>query len=260
MSDPNRHPADRAGAPIVGQSWDLPGPGGVGRHRHRRGQLVYAERGPVAVEADDARFVVPPHRAVWVPPETAHAVRYPKEVAFRGIFVAPDLCAPLPSRCTVVQVDPLTRELIQAAVHIPWTYDPEGPEGRLMRVLLDRLVGLRAAPLRLPDGKDERVRRVMQALRADPTDARPAGGWAAFAHVSERTLARRFLADTGMSLTAWRQQLRLITALERLAAAEPVSTVARDLGYATPSSFTTMFKKALGVPPSAYFAAPDDEG
>ena len=56
-----------------------------------------------------------------------------------------------------------------------------------MRVLLDRLVGLRAAPLRLPDGKDERVRRVMRALRADPADARPAGGWAAFAHVSERT-------------------------------------------------------------------------
>ncbi len=258
--DPAHHPADAAVRPIVGEVWDHPGPRRVPRHSHGRGQLIYPERGSVSVETDDALFVVPPHRAVWVPPAMPHAAWYPREVAFRGIFIARDLCAGLPARCVVVQVDPLTRELIRTAAQTPWDYPEAGPEARLMKVLLDRLIALPASPLRLPDGKDERVRRVMQALRANPADERALGGWAKMVHVSERTLARRFLADTGLSFTAWRQQLRVVVALERLAAGDPVTTVALDLGYRTPGSFTTMFKKALGVPPSAYFGEAGFDG
>lgn len=253
MVDAARHPADQASNPIVGDSWDHPGPREVSRHSHRRGQLIYTERGCVSVEAEDALFVAPPHRAVWVPPDMEHAALYPREVAFRGIFIARELCADLPVRCTVFQVDALTRELIAAAARTPWDYAAEGPEARLMTVLLDQLVALPATPLHLPEGRDDKVRQVIRALKADPASDAPLGSWARSAHISERTLARRFVADTGMSFTAWRQQLRLIVALERLAAGDPVTTVAIDLGYGTPSSFTTMFKKALGVPPSAYF-------
>ena len=122
------------------------------------------------------------------------------------------------------------------------------------------------APLTLPDGRDARVRTVMRALRSNPADERPLSYWADVAGMSERTLARRFLADTGISFRAWRQQLRMVVALERLAAGDPVTTVSIDLGYRTPSSFSTMFRKALGVPPSTYFdatiraAAVADEG
>ena len=253
MSDAALHIADQAGNPIVGMVWDHPGPQRVDTHSHRRGQLIYAERGCVSVEAEDSRFVVPPHRAVWVPPEMPHAVQYPREVAFRGIWIAAELCVALPSACTVIDVDSLTRELIAVAARIDWNYPPDGPEARLMCVLLDRLVALPASPLRLPDGRDEKIRRVMRALRANPADERPIRSWAKVVHLSERTLARRFVADVGMTFAAWRQQLRLVTALERLAAGDAVTTVAMDLGYRTPSSFTTMFKKALGVPPSVYY-------
>jgi AraC-like DNA-binding protein len=61
--------------------------------------------------------------------------------------------------------------------------------------------------------------------------------------------------QTGMSFGAWRQQLRLLRALERLAAGEAVSTLALELGYASPSAFIAMFKRALGVPPGRYFDA-----
>lgn len=254
MQDLADHPADRADAPVVGQYWDDPGPRELGWHSHRRGQLIYTQRGCVSVLTGDALFVVPSHGAVWMPPETPHAARYPREVAFRGIFVAPEACKAMPSRPTIVQIGPLARELIDAAVRLPWDYPADGPEARLMRVLLDQLVALPSSPLQLPEGRDRRVRRVMDALRSDPAADRPLGCWARAVHTSERTLSRRFIADTGMSFGAWRQQLRLITALERLAAGDPVTTVAIDLGYRTPSSFTTMFRKSLGVPPSAYFS------
>ena len=45
------------------------------------------------------------------------------------------------------------------------------------------------------------------------------------------------------------------TALPRLAAGEPVTRVALDLGYASPSAFTRMFRRVLGVSPSEYLDA-----
>ena len=72
--------------------------------------------------------------------------------------------------------------------------------------------------------------------------------------MSSRTLARRFLAETGLPFRHWRQQVRLLEALKRLACQEHVTTVALDLGYDSPSAFIAMFKRALGVTPGQYFA------
>jgi AraC-like DNA-binding protein len=62
-----------------------------------------------------------------------------------------------------------------------------------------------------------------------------------------------FQNETGMSFGAWRQQLRLLRALERIAAGDAVTTVALELGYESPSAFIAMFRKALGVSPGRYF-------
>lgn len=254
MRDLNAHPADSAAAPIVGQSWDVAGPREVPAHRHRRGQIIYAERGCATVDVEGAFYVVPPHRAVWVPPGATHAARYAREVAFRGVFVDPSRCRGLPTVSAVIQVDALTRELIRAAVALPWDYEPDSADARLAQVLIDRVAVLPGLPLALPGSDDARIARVMAALRADPGDPRTAGQWARLAHMSERTLLRRFRRETGMSLSAWRTQLRLIAALEHLAVGESVTTVALALGYRSPSSFTTMFRRSLGIAPKAYFA------
>lgn len=121
---------------------------------------------------------------------TPHAARYPREGAFRGVFIAPDLCGALPARCTIIQVDPLTRELIRTAAGMPWDYAPSGRHARLMDMLIDQLAAMPTAPLTLPDGRDARVRTVMRALRSNPADERPLSHWADVAGMSERTLAR----------------------------------------------------------------------
>jgi AraC-like DNA-binding protein len=41
-------------------------------------------------------------------------------------------------------------------------------------------------------------------------------------------------------------------ALPLLAAGERVTSVALDLGYDSPASFSTMFRRALGVPPTRH--------
>jgi AraC-like DNA-binding protein len=88
----------------------------------------------------------------------------------------------------------------------------------------------------------------------NPDDTRSIEAWAAWAGMSTRTLTRIFRQETQCSVAQWRQQARLTRALERLAAGEPVAVVSDALGYATPSAFVAMFRKAFGDSPGRYLA------
>jgi AraC-like DNA-binding protein len=87
-----------------------------------------------------------------------------------------------------------------------------------------------------------------------PEDERTFAELALWAGLSARSARRHFVAQTGMSFVQWRQQARLALALERLANGEAVAGVAEALGYATPSNFIAMFRKAFGESPGRYFA------
>jgi AraC-like DNA-binding protein len=71
--------------------------------------------------------------------------------------------------------------------------------------------------------------------------------------VDPKTIQRRFARQTGMTFGQWRQQAKLILALEQLACGVKVVDVALNLGYGSPSAFATMFKRQFGTTPSAYF-------
>lgn len=223
-------------------------------HRHRRALLICLADGVAAVTTPEGTWVVPPQRAVWVPAETEHWVRCPTEATMRALFVKPEV-AGLPLRCCVIAVSPLLRELIARASALPVDYDEHGPDGRVMALILDEIRALPALPLHLPWPKDARLRRVCEAFNQDPAESRTLEDLARVSGASARTLARLFRKETGMSFGGWRQQARLLEALGRLAAGSPVTAVALDLGYQSPSAFTSMFRRALGASPTRYFAA-----
>jgi AraC-like DNA-binding protein len=57
-----------------------------------------------------------------------------------------------------------------------------------------------------------------------------------------------------MSYAQWRQQVRLLLALQLLALSKSVTQVAMELGYESPSAIISMFRKTLGTTPSRYFS------
>jgi len=168
----------------------------------------------------------------------------------RSLYIAPKAVACLPGTCRVVQVTALLRELIARLV-TPGRSTSE-QLGRLMAVLVDEVKMLESPPLHLPAPRDARVRVITDALVDDPSDARGLDAWARVAGASERTLARLFVRETAMGFREWRQQLRLLTAIERLAAGQDVTSVSLDLGYRSPSAFIAMFKRVLGETPGRY--------
>jgi AraC-like DNA-binding protein len=114
-------------------------------------------------------------------------------------------------------------------------------------------VAMTTIDLRLPD--DDRARQVALTLLDHPADKRTLPEWGREVGASARTLARGFLAGTGIPFGRWRTLLRLQAALPALAAGEPVSTVARRAGYDTASAFAAAFRRETGSTPAAYFAA-----
>jgi AraC-like DNA-binding protein len=69
--------------------------------------------------------------------------------------------------------------------------------------------------------------------------------------VSVFRVCRVFRAATGSTLHAYRNQMRLQAALERLGGGESLTEVALDLGYSSHSHFTAAFRELFGVTPSS---------
>lgn len=197
--------------------------------------------------------MVPPSQAVWIPSEVEHSAYATQSVALLSLFVDASATTGLPDGCQVVHVSPFLRELIFRAVDVGNEYAATGTGARLMQVILDDLHDLAPAPLNLPLASDKRVRELSEALLANPADERSLAAWAPRVGASERTLARLFLAETGLTFAEWRRQMRLLEAIDRLGKGQTVTRVALDLGYESPSAFIAMFRRTLGASPGKYF-------
>ncbi len=223
-------------------------------HSHDRACLIYPSDGVVTVDTEKGHWVIPPQRAVWVPAGVRHQTRTSGQVALSSLIVDQASFPDLPEDLCVLGISAFLRELI---LHTCMeTTDPafSGPDGRIIAVILDQLRSLPAPALPLPIPQDRRLRRLVEALLANPADNRSLEDWGRIVGASSRTLARLFRAETSMTFRTWRQHLRVLEALRRLAQGEPVTTVALDVGYDSPSAFVQMFKKCLGRTPGRYFS------
>ena len=132
--------------PVAAMARDLPPDHEIDWHQHPRFQVIYGTEGVMSVDTHDETWVVPPMRAVWMPPKMPHRVRASGRVKMRTLYIRPDASDRMPSGCQVLPVTPLLRELIQRATEIPVEYDENGGDGRVMRLILDELASLAHLP------------------------------------------------------------------------------------------------------------------
>lgn len=239
--------------PVSALVADYPNGASTGEHSHSRAQLLFAIEGVMIVRSAAGYWVVPPSRAVWLVPGVSHEVRMCGDVKMRTIFVAPWAAPHLPQASSVLAVSPLLRELIVAATQVPLDYAPGSRDERLMQLLLDELETVSVLPLHLPLPQDLRLREICQALTQAPDQDLTVAQWSCRLGVTARTVQRLFLRETGLTFGQWRQQARLLFALERLARGERIIDVALDSGYASQSAFAAMFRRHFGVPPSSFY-------
>ena len=238
--------------PVVAYGRDLAAGAVLPFHRHQRAQFVYSISGVMTVTTPTAAYVVPPQRAVWMPAGIMHSIEAHSDVAMRTLYVREGEATGLSKEVCVLQVSRLLRELVVTAVAVGPTYLADSPDSRIMEVILDQIRVQPVTSLALPMPTEPRLRKIAQSLINDPADQRSLDEWAREVGASKRTLTRLFPAQTGMSFRSWRQQRRLLRALELLATGYSVTTVALELGYENTSAFIAMFRRTLGASPTRF--------
>lgn len=249
---------DRSAMPVTGKAIDYDADFCVVRHSHPNAQLIHAVRGVMVVSTAGGQWIVPPTRGIWMPAGTTHWTRMIGEVHMRTLYIRPDAAPGLPDDCRAVAISPLLRELTLEAIRISQPYAEDSRAGRLMRLLLDEVSLLSTLPLHLPQPNDPRLLVICNAISATPDSRSTLDDWATRLAVDVKTIQRLFARETGMSFGQWRQQARLLTALEQLASGAKVVDVALNMGYASPGAFATMFKRQFGVAPSAFFKSAEE--
>jgi len=219
-------------------------------HTHSDHQLAWAASGVLTVRTDSATWMLPPTRALWIPAGLRHETLSAGAATMQALYIRPELCPVSWPDFTPVTASPLLAELIG------YLADPGlDPDRRLHAeaVLVDLLrpVPMTAIDVRMP--VEERARQVAEALVGNPADGRSLAEWGRQVGASGRTLARAFVADTGIPFGRWRSQLRLQAAISELAAGEPVAKVARRVGYESASAFVAAFRQQTGATPASYF-------
>ena len=89
-------------------------------------------------------------------------------------------------------------------------------------------------------------------MLADPTRHETLADWARDTGASPRTVARLFRQELSTTFTQWRQQVLLAQAVALAAGRKPVNQIAAELGYASPSAFSAMVRRAVGMPPARF--------
>jgi AraC-like DNA-binding protein len=242
-------PFEQAPRPLVGYAIDYEVGYETGWHQHPRAQLLHAVEGVLRVATEAAQFVLPPGTGLWMPARTLHMTRMPAGLRMRALFLRADAARAGPGAVMVVAVSPLLRELILAACEEPVAWDERGPASHIAALALHEIGRAATRPLQVPACRDPRLRRVAEALLADPADPRGLGAHAEAAGASERTLARLFRRETGMTFQQWRRQVRLTEGLARLAQGETPPRAAAAVGYASSPAFGAAYRAAFGTTP-----------
>ena len=223
-------------------------------HSHPCVQLLYASDGLMRVRTELGVWIIPPRRALLIAPGVLHELTMLSNVNMRTLYIDAEAAGSLVEDCKVLEVSPLLRELILALAQEPVDYPPEGRGGDLARLILSELAAMETVPIAVPWPRDRRLQALCTEIMAQPGSPRRLDDLASDAGASARTLIRLFPKETGLHYRQWVQQVHLAHAFEMLARGESVGAIARALGYASPSAFTSMFRRLLGRTPQHYLA------
>ncbi|MFC5549604.1 AraC family transcriptional regulator [Massilia aerilata] len=223
-------------------------------HSHPWVQLLYASDGTMRVRTDAGVWIIPPRRALLIAPGVLHEVAMLSQVKMRTLYIDAAAAGSLVDDCKVLEVSPLLRELILALAAEPVDYPPDGRGADLARLILSELAAMETVPIAVPWPRDRRLQALCTEIMARPGSPRRLDDLALDAGASARTLIRLFPKETGLHYRQWVQQVHLAHAFEMLARGESVGVLARTLGYASPSAFTSMFRRLLGRTPQHYLA------
>ena len=235
-------------------------------HSHPWAQVAISTTGVIRLTVNHGTYIVPPSRALWIPPGVEHAVTMVEDADLRTLYFHQPRgrCGPGVPRdqedawrqCRVLEVSDLLRALVREMPTAPDDSPPLTPaellrERHLSALIRDELARANAVKLGVDLPQDKRLRHLCEAVLADPTRHDTLADWARDTGASPRTVARLFRSELGSTFTQWLQQVILAKAVSLAAGRMPMGQIAAELGYSA-SAFSAMVRKSVGQPPGRF--------
>ncbi|GAA1796641.1 AraC family transcriptional regulator [Brevibacterium celere] len=220
-------------------------------HSHDGDQLFWFPDGGMDVLVDSRRWLVHADTVLWIPAGIVHSNRLLRAGATLSVYLSPSLRPPgdrwsLPR---ALALDPLLGALIR---HLPGRRLSPVRREHCYRLLIDLLAEADDRETAVPTPRHPAARTVAEAVLADPADRTELADWAQRTGVSARTIARAFASETGLSFSAWRTKVRLLSALPLLIDGGAVHEAAAQSGYGSVGGFISAFAREFGATPAAY--------
>ncbi|SDH93660.1 AraC-type DNA-binding protein [Vibrio xiamenensis] len=221
-------------------------------HSHPWGQVQLISGGILEMNAQDTRFLAPPHLAIWVPAGVEHTSFNRKPLSYCSINISPKLSSTFPARTSLIKITPIVSAIIDDFRQREINIARSEADKRLVRVLIDQLATQDTQLHFLPSSEHKYLAPILAFVEENPVDETSLAEWAQKVHTTERTLARHCQSELGMSFTEWRLRVRYLYSMELLRSGHAVKEVAFTLGYHQASPFIAMFKKYSGLTPEQY--------
>ncbi len=217
--------------------------------------LLYAERGALRLAAEGRQWTLPPARAALIAAHSEIRIAIPQEVTACSALFAPDFAAAPADTLSVFEVSPLARELLFSLRGFGETDALDAHAETLFRALASEVQRLARSPspTALPQPKSRLLVQAMEIMEADLEQGPSHEALAAQLAVTPRTLSRRFSSEMGMTRRETLKRMRIIRAVEQIAADEDaITTIAMNVGYRSLSAFNSAFRDITGEAPGAF--------
>jgi AraC-like DNA-binding protein len=224
-----------------------------------RHYLLCASAGALRLEAHGHAWLLPPARAALIEAGRPIRVSIPQPVMTASVLFDTDMTSLPPAPLTVFDLSPLARALVAECSRWGERDEPLTAYAETLFAALAAVTWRLAeqpSPVVVPAGRSPELRR---ALRL--TEQR-LGGEVRFEDVANdvglapRSLARRFEEETAMTWRAVLRRMRVLRAIEELAASDAaVTKIAFTVGYTSLSAFNAAFRELTGRTPTEYRAS-----
>ena len=221
-----------------------------------RHYLLCASAGALRLEAQGQVWLLPPARAALIEAGRPIQVSIPQPVTTASVLFHPGFTPLPPAPLTVFDLSPLARALVTDCGS--WG-DSDEPLPAYAEALFTALAAVtwrlaeQPSPVVVPAGRSPELRRALQLTEEQLGEELRFEDVAAEVGLAPRSLARRFEEETGMTWRAVLRRMRVLRAIEELAAGDtPVTKIAFTVGYTSLSAFNAAFRELTGRTPTEY--------
>lgn len=224
-----------------------------------RHYLLYSAKGSLRLETEDRSWMLPPSRAAWIAANVPIKIEIKHPVTCCSVLFDTNFIEAPDPACEVFDMTPMAREMVLECRE--WGLEAELDEYavQLFRTLAMTCRKLSNTPCDtwVPLGESQQLKNALLATQDRLADSVEFAEIARAAHLSERSLARRFADETGMTWRQMQRRMRMIRAMELLAGDDQqVTTIALDVGYNSLSAFNAAFREFTGQSPTEYRKQP----